>query len=63
MKFAVMKFALGKNSLYFDLETYAVLTHQQIPLLLAKSALSCWMYSTAQIALSPTPSYPWDPPE
>ena len=40
-----------------------VLTHQQIPLLLAKSALSCWMYPTAQIALSPTPSHPWVPPE
>ena len=36
------------------METYTVLTHRQIPLLLAKSALSCWMYLTAQITLSPT---------
>ena len=50
-------------SAYFDLKTYTMLTHQQIPLLLAKSALSCWMYPTAQIALSPTPSHPWVPPE
>ena len=42
---------------YFDLETYTVLTHQQIPLLLAKIALSCWMYPTAQTTLSPTPSH------
>ena len=41
----------------FDLGTYTVLTmKQQIPLLLAKSALSCWMYPAAQITLSPTPS-------
>ena len=51
------------RSAYFDLETYTVLTHQQIPLQLAKSALSCWMYPTAQITLSPTPSHPWVPPE
>ena len=40
-----------------------MITHQRIQLLLAKSALSCWMYPTAQIALSPTPSHPWVPPE
>ena len=40
-----------------------VLTHQRIPLLLAKSALHYWMYPTAQITLSPTPSHPWVPPE
>ena len=50
-------------SAYFDQETYTVLTHQQIPLLLAKSALSCWMYPTAQITLYLTPSHPWVPPE
>ena len=37
--------------------------HQQIPLLLAKSALSWWMYPIAQTTLSPTPSHPWVPPE
>ena len=37
--------------------------NQQIPLLLTKSALSCWMYPTAQTTLSPTPSHPWVPPE
>ena len=42
----------------FDLETYTVITHQQIPLLLTKSALSCWMHPTAQITLSQTPSHP-----
>ena len=35
----------------FYLETYSMLTHQQIPLLLAKSALSSRMYPTALIAL------------
>ena len=35
-----------------------MLAHQQIPLL-AKSALSCWMYPIDQITLSPTPSHPW----
>ena len=40
-----------------------MLTHQQIPLLLVKSALRCWMHPTAQIALSPTPSHPWVPQE
>jgi hypothetical protein len=39
---------------YFELETYTVLTHHQIQMLLDRSALSCWMYPTAQIALSPT---------
>ena len=34
-----------------------------VPLLLTKSALSCWMYLTVQITLSPTPSHPWIPPE
>ena len=34
---------------YFNLETCTVLTHQQIPLLLVKSALSCWMYPTGCI--------------
>ena len=29
-------------SAYFDLEIYTLLTHQQIPLLFTKSALSCW---------------------
>ena len=48
-------------SAYFDLETYTVLTHQQIPMLLAKSALSCWMYPIAQTTLSSTPSHPWVP--
>ena len=33
-----------------------------LPLLLAKSALSFWMYPTAQTTLSPTHSYPWVPP-
>ena len=47
----------------FDLETYTVITHQQISLLLAKSTLSCWMYPKAQIVLSPTPSHSWVPPE
>ena len=31
-------------SAYFDLDTYTVLAHQWIPLLLPKSAFSCWMY-------------------
>ena len=39
-----------------------MLTHHQIPLLLVKSALHCWMYPTAQITLSLTPSHPWLPP-
>ena len=30
-------------SAYFGLEIYTFLTHQQIPLLLAKNALSCWI--------------------
>ena len=50
-------------SAYFDLETYTVITHQRIPLLLAKSALSCWMYPSAQTTISPTPSHPWVPSE
>ena len=45
-------------SAYFNLETYTLLTHQQILLLLAKIALSCWIYPTAQIAISLTPSHP-----
>ena len=40
-----------------------VLTHQQIPLLLAKSALSCWMYPTAQIVFFPHLPIPGFPPE
>ena len=36
-------------------------THSVFTLLLAKSALSCWMYPTVQITLSPTPSHPWIP--
>ena len=32
-----------------------MLTHQRIPLLLAKSALSCWMYPTAQMDNSTEP--------
>ena len=39
-----------------------MLAHQQIPLL-AKSALSCWMYPIDRITLSPTPSHPWAPTE
>ena len=35
-----------------------MLTHQTIPLLLAKSALSCWMYPTNQTTLSPTLAVP-----
>ena len=38
-----------------------MLTHQRIPLQLAKSALSCWMYQTAQITLFPTPNHLWVP--
>ena len=34
-----------------------VYTHQQIPLLDANHTLSWWMYPTAQITLSPTPSH------
>ena len=48
-------------SVYFDLETYTVLTHQRIQLLLAKSALSYWIYPTAQTTLFPIPSLPWVP--
>ena len=40
-----------------------VLTHQRIQLLLAKSAFSCCMYPTVQIALSSTASHDWVPPE
>ena len=39
------------------------LTPQRIPLLLAKCALNCWMYPTAQTTLFPTPSHPWVTPE
>ena len=45
-------------SAYFYLETYTVLTHQQIPLLLAKSALSCWMYQTVQMLFFNIWSFP-----
>ena len=51
------------NTVSISAETYTVSTHQQIPLLLAKSALRCWMYSTAQTTLSPTTNHPWVPPE
>ena len=52
-------------SAYFDLETYTAVNtvHQQIPLLLTKSALSCWMHPIAQTILSRTPSHSWVPPE
>ena len=34
-----------------------------IPMLFAKTALSCWMHPIAQTTLLPTPSHPWVPPE
>ena len=43
-------------STYFYLETYNC---ARSPELLAKSALSCWMYTTAQITSSLTPSHLW----
>ena len=42
--------------LFWSENLHTLLTHQQIPLLLAN--LSCRMYPTAQIAFSPTPSHP-----
>ena len=38
---------------YFDLEIYTMLPHQQIPLMLAKNALSCWMYPTKSLKTPP----------
>ena len=46
----------------FDLKTYTMQTHQQVPLLV-RNALSCWMYLTAQTTLSPTHSHSWVPPD
>ena len=47
-------------SAYFDLETYrALFSLTSKSHLLTKSALSCWIYPTAQIALFQTLSHPW----